>query len=236
MDLLFYSRDKKIHEKILSLDIVVSHCGHFAECSISSTSLLTIPSSLHSSWSSTHSNPHPSHGQERSKTKEDFHTDGTGFSSGRKKHPKQGGSTYRIHRNRRSSLPWVFWGGPICRCRRVDSDGGSWLNPSRWRDQTSSVDSPLFKSISKASYRLLYGWGVNWCDWPQNVPEIHVAIHPCRIRSWACCGKHEIFLFYHFFEFNSLVQLLSSVAFLQQEKRGLCPPCFFLFYFLPLLV
>ncbi len=83
------------------------------------------------------------------------------FTSGRKGHPKQGGSTYWVCRNRRSSLPWFFWDGPICCCKIVDFDGGAQCHPSRRRDQASSVDSPLFRSISKASCCLLYGWGVH---------------------------------------------------------------------------
>ena len=109
---------------------------------------------------------YPTHGRERNKTKEDVRTDGRRFSSGRKGHPKQGRSTYRVCWNWRSSLPWIFWGGPICCCKIVDFDGKSRRHPSRRKDQASFVDSPLFKSISEASYCLLYGWGVNWCDWP----------------------------------------------------------------------
>jgi hypothetical protein len=46
----------------------------------------------------------------------------------------------------------------------VDFDGRAQHHPSRRRDQASSLDSPLFKSMSKASFCLLYSWGVNWCD------------------------------------------------------------------------
>ncbi len=121
---------------------------------------------------------------------EDVWPNGQKFSSGRKGHPKQGRSTYWVCWNRRLSLPWHFWEGAIFCCKVVHFDGGSQCYPTRRRDRASSVDSPLLKSISKASCCLLYGWRVNWCDWPKNVAKIHVAIYLCCGWSWACCGKH----------------------------------------------
>ncbi len=94
---------------------------------------------------------YPTHGREPNKTKEDVRADGQRFSSGRKGHPKQGGSTYRVSRNWRSSLPWIFWGEPVCCCKIVVVDGESRPHPYRRKHQASSVDSPLFKSISEAS-------------------------------------------------------------------------------------
>ena len=100
---------------------------------------------------------YPTHGRERNKTKEDVRTDGRRFSSGRKGHPKQGRSTYRVCRNWRSSLPWIFWGRPVRCCKIVDFDGKSRHHPSRRKDQASSVDSPLLKAYPmhlKTSYHI----------------------------------------------------------------------------------
>ncbi len=85
------------------------------------------------------------------------------------RHAKQGGLTYWVRWNRRLSLPWVLGEWPICCCKIVDFDGRSQRYPSRRRDQESSVDSPLFKSISKASCCLLYGCRISWWDWPNTL-------------------------------------------------------------------
>ncbi len=138
----------------------------------------------------------PSHGRGRYKqTKEDDQTDGQRFPPRRKGHPKQGRESYRVRQNRRTSLSWDFWDWPVCRFKIVDYDGGSWHPPPRMRDKASSLDSPLSESISNAICCLLNGWGVNWCDWPQTVPEAHVAIYLFHCRSWDCGGKLKIVLF-----------------------------------------
>ncbi len=138
----------------------------------------------------------PSHGRGQFKQmKEDDQTDGPRFPPRRKGHPKQGGESYRVRRNRRTSLPWVFWDGLVCHFKIVDYDGGSQRHPPRKRDIASSLDSPLSESISEAICCLLNGWGVDWCDWPQNISEVHVAIYSFHCRSWDCRGKLKIILF-----------------------------------------
>ncbi len=107
----------------------------------------------------------PSHGWGQFKhTKEHDQIDSQRFPPRRKGHPKQGGESYRVRRNRRTSLPWVFWDGPVCCFEIVDYDGGSRRHPPRRRDKASSLDSPLSESTSKAICCLLNCWGVNWCN------------------------------------------------------------------------
>ncbi len=102
----------------------------------------------------------PSHGRGQFKqTKEGDQTDGQRFPPRRKGHPKQGRESYRVRRNRRMSLPWVFWDWPVCRFEIVDYDGGSHCHPPRRRDKASSLDTPLSESISEAICCLLNGWG-----------------------------------------------------------------------------